>query len=97
MFLELRNFQPQEAERLISEITDKAFDVFLWVRLVVASLLEGLRDGDNIRDLQERLMELPPDLGNLFSNILDHLNQATFDRRQSISNLWAQHENRYHC
>ena len=83
MFLELQKLQPQEAECLISEVTEKASGVFLWVRLVVASLLEGLRDGDNIRDLQERLLELPPDLEALFSKILDQLNPA-YIRQASI-------------
>jgi len=83
MFLELRKVQPQEAECLISEVTEKASGVFLWVRLVVTSLLEGLRDGDSIQDLQERLLELPSDLERLFSKILDQLNPAYF-RQASI-------------
>jgi hypothetical protein len=83
MFLELQKVQPQEAECLISEVTEKASGVFLWVRLVVTSLLEGLRDGDSIQDLQERLLELPSDLERLFSKILDQLNPAYF-RQVSI-------------
>ncbi|PMD22533.1 hypothetical protein NA56DRAFT_570112, partial [Hyaloscypha hepaticicola] len=83
MFLELQKLQPQEAECLISEVTAKPSGVFLWVRLVVASLLEGLRDGDSIQDLRERLLELPSDLERLFSKILDQLNPAYF-RQASI-------------
>jgi hypothetical protein len=49
----------------------------------VTSLLEGLRDGDSIQNLQERLLKLPSDLERLFSKILDQLKWAYF-RQASI-------------
>ena len=58
---------------LISEITDKAQGVFLWVRLVVQSLLRGLQNADRIMDLRRRLAEYPRDLDNFFRYILDSL------------------------
>lgn len=39
LFANLRRIQPQEAERLVIEATGKSSGVFLWVRLVVLSLL----------------------------------------------------------
>ncbi|KAF2228987.1 hypothetical protein EV356DRAFT_436185, partial [Viridothelium virens] len=57
----------------ISEITDKAQGVFLWVRLVVQSLLRGLQNADRIIDLQRRLAEYPRDLDDFFRYILDSL------------------------
>lgn len=71
MFIEFRNVHPSSAEELISEILEKAAGVFLWVRLVVQSLMEGLRDGCTLADLHKRLREIPPDLENLFQKILD--------------------------
>ena len=67
------------AKILINEVTEKSAGVFLWVRLVVKSLLEGLRDGDTLEDLQARLVLLPRDLEALFKKILDDLDPAYFE------------------
>ena len=66
---------------LVSAITEKAEGVFLWVFLVVRSLLEGLRNEDGIRDLQRRLDKIPADLEAYFEQIMGtlepfYLNQA---------------------
>jgi len=55
---------------LIEEIVDSASGVFLWVRLVVRSLLEGLQNYDTLSDLRRRLDELPRDLEKLFEHML---------------------------
>jgi hypothetical protein len=87
MFINLAGLQPQEAKHLIDEVTGKASGVFLWVRLVVLSLLEGLRDGDTITDLQDRLYLLPSDLEDLFSKILDRLNPSYFEQSSKLFQL----------
>ena len=55
---------------LVEEIVIAANGVFLWVVLVVRSLQEGLREGDGIDRLRNRLRDLPTDLSNLFGRIL---------------------------
>ncbi|KAM0437909.1 hypothetical protein ACHAPT_002274 [Fusarium lateritium] len=55
------------------EICRKAQGVFLWVFLVVRSLLKGLSNGDSMHDLQERLEELPSDLESYFRLMLDDI------------------------
>ena len=55
---------------LVQEIVDKARGVFLWVVLVVRSLLNGLRNADRICDLQRRLREFPDTLEKYFGHIL---------------------------
>jgi DNA replication protein DnaC len=55
---------------LIDEIVISASGVFLWVKLVVRSLLEGLQNFDKLPDLQRRLRELPHDLEDLFRHML---------------------------
>ncbi|KAK1765197.1 hypothetical protein QBC33DRAFT_593208 [Phialemonium atrogriseum] len=50
-FAQLQATQGKVAEQLIGSIVEKASGVFLWVQLVVASLLEGLRNGDRVEDL----------------------------------------------
>jgi hypothetical protein len=59
--------QPKQASSLTSEITEKADGVFLWVRIVVDSLLKGLRNRDDISVLQERLELLPGRLKALYA------------------------------
>lgn len=62
---------PHQVLRLANEIVDKADGVFLWVKLVVKSLLQGLRDKNRITDLQKRLRHLPADLEALYDHMLE--------------------------
>jgi hypothetical protein len=72
-FVELNESKPDVATHLINEIANKSNGVFLWVRIVVRALYEGLLDGDHESQLRERLDGLPAELENLFKNILDNL------------------------
>jgi len=53
-FMELRKHDDRCPD-FIEEIVQTADGVFLWVFLVVRSLLEGLTNADRIVDLQRRL------------------------------------------
>lgn len=57
----------------MDQISLKADGVFLWVSLVVSSLLEGLQNRDDISDLQRRIDLLPPDLESLFAAMLQQI------------------------
>jgi hypothetical protein len=48
---ELQRRNPEEAPKLVLEIIDKADGVFLWVKLVVLSLLRGLRNSEFGRNI----------------------------------------------
>jgi hypothetical protein len=63
-----------QARTLIKEIVSKSSGVFLWVSIVVDSLLDGLRNYDRISDLQTRLTQLPEDLEELYEVILQRTN-----------------------
>ncbi|KAK0638601.1 hypothetical protein B0T16DRAFT_421405 [Cercophora newfieldiana] len=56
-------------ENLMTEIVDASSGVFLWVYLVVSSLLEGLSNHDTIKDLRARFLELPVDLEQLYHHM----------------------------
>lgn len=71
-FHELHALQP-ETTKIVKDIVDKARGVFLWVKIVVTALLEGLSDGDTLPDLQETIDELPEDLSQLFQAIWDRI------------------------
>ncbi|CZR68584.1 uncharacterized protein PAC_18483 [Phialocephala subalpina] len=62
----LSNAGPHEAPELVEEIVTAADGVFLWVKLVIASLLKGLNNHDQISDLQLRLRAIPRKLEDLY-------------------------------
>jgi len=87
---ELQRTKPVEAQSLVSEIMDKADGVFLWVKLVVLSLLRGLRHSDQICDLRMRLKLVPPSLEDLFSHILGRLDPVYLEQSSRIFQIFAE-------
>lgn len=81
---------PQSAQ-LITDIVEKAQGVFLWVVLVVMSLLEELRNYDRITDLRQRLDVLPPDLENLYKHMLNKLQRLYFRQASELLQLVLKH------
>lgn len=61
-----------ETSQLIHDIVNKSSGVFLWVKLVVRSLLLGLCDYNRISDLKRRVEYLPQDLEELYAHMLKH-------------------------
>jgi hypothetical protein len=66
---------------IIQHIVDKADGVFLWVRLVVRSLLEGFRHRYPLAYLEQRLEKMPRELDSLFDRIFNSIDP--FDRQRS--------------
>ena len=62
--------QNSSVATLVTEITNRAMGVFLWVFLVTKMLREGLTNDDSITDLWKRLESLPIDLEMFFKHIL---------------------------
>ena len=61
--------QDAQYQQLIQDIQNKAQGVFLWVVLVVRSLIRGLTNADRIRDLQKRTESLPGELEDYFRHM----------------------------
>jgi hypothetical protein len=72
-YVRLRTLEPTHASKLIEDLTNKADGIFLWVYLVVQSLLDGLSNADRMTDLVARLEALPPGLERLFDRLLKSL------------------------
>ncbi|OJD34129.1 ent-kaurene oxidase [Diplodia corticola] len=68
-FQDLRGIYELETNRLLSEITRKAQGVFLWVNLVVRSLLETLTDSPSLSHVEAVLAEIPADIAGLYNSI----------------------------
>ncbi len=66
---------PPEARQLRDELVDKSSGVFLWVVLACRSLLSGFAHGDQLADLQRRVAELPPELGDMFTLMLSRIDK----------------------
>jgi hypothetical protein len=64
---------PGDGNWLIAEIVQRANGVFLWVILVVRSLIHGFRSGDRMQHLRQRLNALPVDLETLFGHIMERI------------------------
>ncbi|KAF4545181.1 Small s protein [Lasiodiplodia theobromae] len=73
-----RNLQVQQNSRnhFVEEIVSRANGVFLWVHLVVHSLLDGLRNEDRLSDLERRLQLLPTSLEGYFQHMWESLGGA---------------------
>ncbi|KAI1356907.1 hypothetical protein F5Y01DRAFT_266170 [Xylaria sp. FL0043] len=75
-FSERKHLQPVQAEKLLDDIVEKAQGVFLWVSVVVRSLLLSLQEGDKLSDAQATLDSLPEDLDRLFLTIWKRMKPA---------------------
>lgn len=71
--VELKEKESEEVALLIQDIAKKSSGVFLWVTLVVESLLTGLLNNDRISDLKRRLEQLPSDLEELYIHMLKRI------------------------
>jgi hypothetical protein len=87
MFAQLLQREEEFANKLIDEVVSKADGVFLWVALVVASLLSGMVFGDRVSDLKRRLDILPPDLENLYEKMLLSLDPFYLEHAAQLFSL----------
>jgi hypothetical protein len=79
-------------QALVAEIVGSAAGVFLWAKLVVRSLLEGLQNYDRLADLQRRLRKLPRDLEDLFRHMLRNILAEYKDESSQIFQMVRRHE-----
>jgi hypothetical protein len=64
---------------LIAEVVSRAEGVFLWVRLVIDEIVEGICEGDTIDELKELLSTIPSELEKLYTRAL-HRTRRTSTR-----------------
>jgi hypothetical protein len=71
LFLLEQKRHPELSKRIVHEIVDRADGVFLWVRLVVRSLITILRDGGRSSELIDELRKIPDDLDEFFMRMMN--------------------------
>ncbi|KAI9666492.1 MAG: hypothetical protein M1821_004428 [Bathelium mastoideum] len=86
-FSRLQCLEPDFAEQLVENIVTKSSGVFLWVHLVITSLLSGLEYGDRVIDIQRRLDILPTELEQLFDKILSSLDPFYLEHAAQLFEL----------
>jgi hypothetical protein len=82
-FTTLALLSPDRADGLIEEVAVKSSGVFLWVHLVVKSLLAGLTNYDSMEDLTKRLEALPEELDNLYGAMLRSIHPPFYRKQAS--------------
>ncbi|KAG4274688.1 hypothetical protein FPRO04_09052 [Fusarium proliferatum] len=87
-FMDLEQRDSRHAKGLMSAIALKAEGVFLWVELVVKSLLVGMTNGDGIRELRQRLEKIPSNLEEMFQKMLNSMDHSY---RQHASQIFQIH------
>lgn len=79
--------EPVPSRKLIDEIGTAASGVFLWVRLVVSSLLNGLGAHDDILFLRKRLEEYPKELDEFFHQMIFKVDKVYQQERARLFQL----------
>ena len=87
VFDQLRRREEEFADQLIEDIVSKAAGVFLWVALVVSSLIAGMSFGDRVSDLKRRLNLLPPDLSKLYEKMISSLDPFYLEHAAQLFSL----------
>lgn len=78
-----------KAHYIIKELVDKGSGIFLWVQLVVRSLLRGIENGDSFQTLLKRTDEFAPSLDGLLQQMWSRqdLDHALY-RQESAKLFW---------
>jgi NACHT domain len=85
---QLERLNPIGASAIRKSIVSKANGVFLWVRIVTKSIVDGLRNQDSMSDLQRRLEALPSDLDALYNHLIDRINPLYTDQASRIFQIY---------
>ena len=64
---------------LVENIVRKAQGVFLWVKLVVGEIIEGICEGDTMEELMSLLSTIPTELGDLYKRALHRSSRGSLE------------------
>jgi len=83
---------PIESEQLVRQVILKAEGVFLWVTLVITSLMKGLSQRDGIKQLSKRLDTFPSDLELLYGHMLSSIDPIYMEEGSRIFQVYRAQE-----
>lgn len=67
------------AARIRKDIESRAKGVFLWVRLIIDEMLEGLTDGYSLLELEQQANQFPDDLNNFLALIVNKIEKKHYE------------------
>ncbi|PVH83833.1 hypothetical protein DL98DRAFT_412215, partial [Cadophora sp. DSE1049] len=73
MKLDSTYLSDRKISMLVSQVVNQAESIFLWVRLVVKSLLDGIDNSDDFEILRSRLKLVPSNLMGLYRHMLSQI------------------------
>jgi len=73
-----------DTDEFVKEISERAEGVFLWVRLVVRSLVDGIRHRYSSAMLKEKLDKTPRGLEPLFDQLFNDIDPSDRDRSDMV-------------
>lgn len=92
-FVTLEQEQPRYTQVLLDQVLEKAQGVFLWVKVVTHCLIEALRAGATIEELEKLLDHLPDKrLDDFFHHILETLEPGDLDKASHYIGFMRAHE-----
>ena len=71
--------QEDDNESFLKSIAFKARGVFLWARIMIVHLREGIQDGSNFRELKHRLERMPREINRMYEHMLGKLDEGYFN------------------
>ncbi|KAF5578494.1 uncharacterized protein FSUBG_13787 [Fusarium subglutinans] len=72
---------PDELARFESNLVDRSDGVFLWLKLILQDVEDGLLSGDRLSQLQNKVKALPTELNDLFQHLLNSIHPC--DRKEA--------------
>ncbi|XDG05411.1 hypothetical protein ABKA04_005026 [Annulohypoxylon sp. FPYF3050] len=78
-----------DLKTLAEVIVARAEGVFLWVRVVLAAIEQGVLNGDDFKDLQGKVYASPTELKDLYQYLLDSIPEC--DRQKAFETLLLVH------
>jgi energy-coupling factor transporter ATP-binding protein EcfA2 len=75
---------PKDLRQLSDSMAEDSRGAFLWVSLVVESLLQGLENGDRVDELRKRFEETPKTLHAMFERMLDSVEERYHEQAAQI-------------
>ncbi|KAL8359110.1 hypothetical protein RB601_008062 [Gaeumannomyces tritici] len=89
-FQELRCIDASSVDNLESQTVEKSEGIFLWVVLVVESLLITAQDDGNLQTIWKVFQALPPGLDQLYSSMRSRLDQARLEQASKMYQILFQ-------
>ncbi|KAF5630080.1 hypothetical protein F52700_7438 [Fusarium sp. NRRL 52700] len=72
---------PTELAHFESNIVDRSDGVFLWLKLILQDIEDGLLSGDRLSQLENKVKALPTELNDLFQHLLNSIHPC--DRKEA--------------